>query len=299
VARGTQHRKRRPTANAAVAPSAKVKAKKPPKQDTWEDQLFFSRLRRHAKWVYVLLAVVFAAGFVLFGVGSGSTGMGDSLSNFFGDIFNRSASTSSVGGLQKKTREHPTDAKAWLDLAEAQEQKDDLDGAIVSLTRYTDLRPRDGDRLSELGGLYLRQADNYAQQYVTAQSQASSLKPSDTFEPSSGSPLAQALDDPIDAAVSTSTSTDTTDAYTKYTDTQAKAVVVYKKLVGLNPKDATNQYRLAQVAQAANNKAEAIAAYTAFLKLAPNDSLAPAAKKALTQLKKETTAPAASASTSG
>jgi tetratricopeptide (TPR) repeat protein len=298
VARGTQHRKRRPAANAAVAPSAKVKAKKAKQQqDSWEDQLFFARLRRHAKWVFVFLAVVFAFSFVLFGVGSGSTGMGDTLSNFFGDIFNRTASTgSSVGSLEKKTRDNPKDAQAWLALATAQEQKDNLPGAITALTQYTVLKPKNEDRLSELGGLYLRQADQYAQQYVTAQSKASSLEPGATFKPSTTSPLAQALEDPISAAVSTSTSTDTTDAYSKYIDTQSKAVGVYKKLAELNPKDATNQYRLAQVAQAANNKAEAIAAYTAFLKLAPNDSLAPAAKKALKQLQ---TATAASASTSG
>jgi tetratricopeptide (TPR) repeat protein len=298
VARGTQHRKRRPAANAAVAPSPKAKAKaRKAQQDSWEDQLFFARLRRHAKWVFVFLAVVFAFSFVLFGVGSGSTGMGDALSNFFGDIFNRSASTgSSVGSLEKKTREHPKDAQAWLNLATAQEQKDNLDEAITALTQYTVLKPKNEDRLSELGGLYLRQADKYAQQYVTAQSKASSLEPGTAFKPSTTSPLAQALEDPISAAVSTSTSTDTTDAYSKYIDTQSKAVGVYKQLAALNPKDATNQYRLAQVAQAANNNAEAIAAYTTFLKLAPNDSLAPAAKKALKQLK---TATAASASTTG
>src|SRR5437870_509640 len=81
---------------------------------------------------------------------------------------------------------------------------------------------------------------------------------------------------PTTAAISTATTSDTTDAYSKYLDTQTKAVGVYKRIVALNPKDATNQYRLAQVAQSANNKPDAIAAYTAFLKLAPNDSLAPA-----------------------
>ena len=77
MARGTQHRKRRPTSNAAVAQKAKSKPAKPVKQDSWEDQLFFPRLRRHAKWVFVLLAFAFAFSFVLFGVGSGSTGIGD------------------------------------------------------------------------------------------------------------------------------------------------------------------------------------------------------------------------------
>jgi cytochrome c-type biogenesis protein CcmH/NrfG len=298
VARGTQHRKRRPSANAAVAttgPGKAPKVKKSKQADSWEDQLFFARLRRHAKWVFVFLALVFALSFVLFGVGSGSTGMGDSLSNFFGDIFQRSASGTSVGSLEKKTEKNPNDAKAWAELATAQEQKDNLDGAIVALTKYTALRPKDGDRLQELGGLYLRQADVYAQQYVTAQTKASVLQPATTFKPSTGSPLAQALEDPISAAISTSTTTDTTDAYQKYLDTQTKAVGVYKQIVALNPKDATNQYRLAQVAQAANNKPDAIAAYSAFLKLAPDDSLAPAARKALKELKAGTSASASAA----
>jgi tetratricopeptide (TPR) repeat protein len=297
VARGTQHRKRRPAANAAVAtsPGKATKAKKPKQQDSWEDQLFFARLRRHAKWVFVFLALVFALSFVLFGVGSGSTGMGDSLSNFFGDIFQRSAGGTDVGSLEKKTEKNPKDAKAWAELATAQEQKNNLDGAIVALTKYTALRPNDGDRLQELGGLYLRRADEYAQQYVTAQTKANVLQPSATFRPSTSSPLAQALEDPISAAISTTTTTETTDAYQKYLDTQTKAVGVYKQIVVLNPKDATNQYRLAQVAQAANNKPDAIAAYTAFLKLAPQDSLAPAARKALKQLKASTSASASAA----
>ena len=47
--------------------------------------MFFPRLRRQAKWVFVLLALVFAFGFVAFGVGSGSTGISDILrGNFFG-----------------------------------------------------------------------------------------------------------------------------------------------------------------------------------------------------------------------
>src|ERR671935_148941 len=62
---------------------AQPKAKPKRKQQTWEDQLFFARLRRHTKWMFVLLALVFAIGFVAFGVGSGSTGVGG-----IGDIFN-------------------------------------------------------------------------------------------------------------------------------------------------------------------------------------------------------------------
>jgi hypothetical protein len=42
--------------------------------------MFFPRLRRQAKWMFVLLALVFGGGFVIFGVGSNlPSGLGDVL----------------------------------------------------------------------------------------------------------------------------------------------------------------------------------------------------------------------------
>ena len=81
VARGTQHRKRRPAQNARSSSVAAPPHKQKPPQ--WQEELFFQRLRDHAKWAFVLLAVVFALGFVFFGVGSGSTGISDALQNAF------------------------------------------------------------------------------------------------------------------------------------------------------------------------------------------------------------------------
>jgi hypothetical protein len=83
VARGTQHRKRRPQPNARVAAAPAAGKGKRVKHERWEDQLFFSRLRSHAKWVFVFLAFVFAASFVLFGVGSGSSGITEAMQSLF------------------------------------------------------------------------------------------------------------------------------------------------------------------------------------------------------------------------
>ncbi len=44
-----------------------------------EDTMFFPKLRRNAKWVFLFLALVFALGFVGFGVGAGGVGIGDVL----------------------------------------------------------------------------------------------------------------------------------------------------------------------------------------------------------------------------
>ena len=84
MARGTQHRKRRPRPHAgSVAQPAPQPKRSKVKHASWEEQLFFSRLRAHAKWMFVFLALAFGVGFVIFGVGSGSTGISDALQNFF------------------------------------------------------------------------------------------------------------------------------------------------------------------------------------------------------------------------
>ena len=50
-----------------------------------EDLMFFPKLRRKAKWVFLLLAIAFAVGFVAFGVGTGvgGTSIGDVLRDIF------------------------------------------------------------------------------------------------------------------------------------------------------------------------------------------------------------------------
>jgi tetratricopeptide (TPR) repeat protein len=194
------------------------------------------------------------------------------------------AATTDVSSLEKKTSEEPKNAKAWRDLSTALQQDNRTDEAIVALTRYTDLKPKDESALQQLGTLYLSRADTYAQEYVAAQTRGQALAPGDAFKPQSSSPLAQVFTDPISSAVTQAATTTTGDAYTKYLTAQNEAVGVYKKLVAVTPKDATNQYRLGTVAQSAGDSKTAIAAYKKFLALAPNDALAPTAKQALKQL---------------
>ena len=76
--------------------------------------MFFPRLRRQAKWVFVFLAFVFAAGFVFFGVGSGSTGLGDLLRGNFNIFGNNGTSTNSsaVKAYQRVVRLAPKDPAA-------------------------------------------------------------------------------------------------------------------------------------------------------------------------------------------
>jgi tetratricopeptide (TPR) repeat protein len=298
VARGTQHRKRRPAADARVATAPAAKQPKV-KHASWEDELFFSRLRVHAKWVFVLLALVFALGFVFFGVGSGSTGISDVLQNFFSS--SNSTSGGSVGGLEKKTREHPKDAQAWRDLATKYEQKQQQPDAIRALERYTALRPKDADALQELAGLYSTRGTQYRQEAAAAQQASQLTSPASTFAPSATSPFGRAfqdptaLQDPVANAISQSASTKASDAYTKLSTVTKQAESVYKRLAALNPDDATTQVQLGEAAQSAGDTKTAVAAYKRFLKLAPTDPLAAAVKQQLKQLSATSAAPTVSA----
>ena len=77
--------------------------------------MFFPRLRRQAKWVFVFLALVFGVGFVAFGVGSGSTGISDILrGNFFGG---GTSTSSQVKDKKKAIEQNPKNISAYLDLA--------------------------------------------------------------------------------------------------------------------------------------------------------------------------------------
>src|SRR3954464_479602 len=91
--------------------------------------LFFERIRRNAKWVFVLLAVAFALSFVLLGVGSGSAGLGDLLQGNFSGIFGGGGGAS-VSKAEKKIAKHPNDPTGYKELSQAYVNKKDEDAAI-------------------------------------------------------------------------------------------------------------------------------------------------------------------------
>ena len=245
--------------------------------------------------------MAFVLGFVLLGVGSGSTGISDVLGNMFSSS---GGSGTSISKLQKKADQNPKSPKAWRDLATALEQKQRTQDAVNALERYTALKPKDQNALAELASQYGTLATTYATDYQNAQAEASQFaSPGAVFAPASTTPLGKAfadptaLQDPIASAVQSLASTKQSTAYSNFQTAQQNAESVYKKLVALNPSDATTQIQLGQAAQAASDSKTAIAAYSAFLKLAPTDPLAPQVKQALKQLKLQT--PAVTSKSSG
>jgi tetratricopeptide (TPR) repeat protein len=293
VARGTQHRKRRTGPNARKpAAAAAVAAPRKRKQAQWEEQLFFQRLRVHAKWAFVLLALVFGLGFVFLGIGSGSNGITDALQNAFN--FGKSSGGASISSLERKTEKNPLDAKAWRDLATAYETKQRTNDAIRALAQYTGLRPRDTGALAELASEYGQQANAAAQEYQDVQAQMlSQVPPSALFAPPSSTPLGKAfsdpkaLQDPISTLLQQQLQSKQQAALSNYQTAQANAEKTYQQIVKLTPKDANAQLQLAQAAQSASDPKVALQAYEKFLALAPQDPLAPQIRQQVKQLKKQ------------
>lgn len=283
MARGTQHRKRRPRTNARVAPAtARVGSAARP---SWENQLFFGRLRRHGRWIFISLAVAFILSFVLLGVGSGSTGISDVISN----LLNGSTSSgSSLSSLREATVKHPKNATDWLNYATKLEEDQQDQTAITALTHYTALRPKDQDALLELAGLYLTRANDWETLYENSAAVQEALDPGPLLSAKSTTPLGKAfssLTDPVDSAISTEVGANTSNEYEQVIILLEDRLNVYQKLVNQNPAVAVNQYSLAQAAQDAGNNKVAIKAYQTFLKLAPSDSLAPTARQEIATLK--------------
>jgi tetratricopeptide (TPR) repeat protein len=291
VARGTQHRKRRPAQNARAAAVAAPRKQKPPQ---WQEELFFQRLRTHAKWAYVGLAVAFVLGFVLLGVGSGSSG----LSDMFQNAFNFGSGGTSISKLEKKAAQHPQDATAWRDLATSYETKQRTQDAVNALQRYTALRPKDPDALGELASQYSTLAQTYAADYQNAEADASAASPSSVFAPPSNTPFGKmfsdpkALQDPIGTVAAQQAQARAQTAYSNYSGAMSNAEATFQKLAKLTPKDVTVQYQLGQAAQAAGDAAGAVKAYERFLKLSPNDVDAPQVKQLLKAAKAQAAAAA-------
>ena len=238
--------------------------------------MFFPRLRRHAKWMFVLLALVFGIGFVAFGVGAGGVGFGDVLRNATGG-------SPSIGDARKKTEEHPKDPSAWEELSQALQVDGDTAGAIEAQQQLAALRPKDPDVLRTLAGLQIaliseKQSDAQIIQGNAAVNGAGQNFPSLTID---GQPV---LEDPVGTAVNAEANEKVQALISEAQAAATGAVDAYKKLVALQPKDPGVQLELAQAAQQTGDTATAIAAYRRFLELAPEDPNAAAVKAQLKQL---------------
>jgi cytochrome c-type biogenesis protein CcmH/NrfG len=264
--------------------------------------MFFPKLRAHAKWVFVLLAIVFAGGFVFLGVGSGSSGLGDLLSGNFSNVFGGNPTNSAVTKAEDAVKKNPKDVQANKDLATALQTNNQFDRAIIVLEQVRKAAPKDTDALTQLAGLYLRKADLARNQAQAIQAEQSVASSSQIFDVASTSKLGQAFQgsadpltgvDPINRGIQSLVNTRAGAAYTAMGSSYKKAMDVYKQIAALSPTDPSVQFQLAQAGEAAGDTATTIAAYEAFLKLAPDDPTAPAVRARLKQLQAPQAQPSA------
>jgi tetratricopeptide (TPR) repeat protein len=245
--------------------------------------MFFPRLRRQARWMFVFLALIFGGGFVIFGVGSNlPSGLGDILQNVSRD------NAPSVGDARDRVRDNPRDPEAQLALADALQQNQRPEEAIAPLEAYVKLRPRDEDALRELAGLYSSKANRLNNDLNVATLEFQ--------EASTGQLVLPKLGDAAQGffqagAFEQALVTARTERYNELLgEVQAaagNAQRTYERVVKLAPRDPQLRLLLASSAEQAGDVNAAIAAYEQFLKLAPEDSSAPAVRRAVKDLRKQ------------
>jgi hypothetical protein len=272
MARGAAQAKRKP-------------AKPPPKRKraapTYEQAMFFPRLRRQAKWVFVFLALVFGVGFVAFGVGSGSTGISDILrGNFFGG---GNSTGSRIKDAQKKIKLNPKDRSAYLQLSALYQQNGKIPQAITTLEQA----PSNYDVLSSLAGLYSGQAQQALNAYQNArvaigQANATPFDLGTLSQAFSQDLLAQSLQSNLSQAQSAALAA------------LQKVVTSYRRAASAASDAASEAGAQLQIASAAVQALQlgqasdiriAIAAYKRYLKLEPGGAGATQVRRILVQLR--------------
>ena len=238
--------------------------------------MFFPRLRRHAKWMFLFLALVFGLGFVGFGVGAGGVGFGDVIRDAAGG-----SGQPSISEAEERVLDNPKDAQAFKELSTAHQAAGNTDEAIEALENFVRLRPKNTDAMRELAALYLQKASTAQERLQIYEARRDILAPGaivpTIFRLGDHAPEP----DPITSAVSGIYETEISTAQSEVSSAASQAVAQYKKIAEVHPTDPSVQLQLAQTAQSAGDITTTIAAYEAFLKLAPDDPTAPDVRRIL------------------
>jgi tetratricopeptide (TPR) repeat protein len=280
--RSGRHQPRPPAGGTAVKP-AKPAQKQRQRSSSAEDLMFFPKLRRRAKWVFVLLAIVFAGGFLVFGVGTGvqGTSIGDILNNVF-----RSGGSDqpSIEDAQGKLAKNPRDAAARLELANAYVAAGRTEDAIKALRRYVALKPKNVAVYAQLASLYDAQARAAQQRYQAAQGQVVAESPGLLFTPATGELGSALAPGAVQQALAGRAQANADKVGENARRAFGSSAQAYEQLTHLQPNEPTYFLRLGQAAQLSGDLESARAAYQRFLQLSPDDASAPYVRAALKQL---------------
>jgi Flp pilus assembly protein TadD len=247
-----------------------------------EDLMFFPKLRRRAKWVFAFLALAFALGFVVFGVGTGVSGT--SIGDILQELIGQRSSSTSVDDARKKALEHPRDADAQLAYANALQDRGRAREAIAALERYTSLKPKDADALRQLASLWGSIAAKARQESDAARIDAETVSAAQTFAQPSSDFLKQVEQNTIAQSLADRANARASAAQGEAQSASSNQQKVYEQLTLLVPDDPSLFLSLGIAAQQAGDAESAIAAYKQFLTLAPNDPSAPQVKQQIALL---------------
>jgi tetratricopeptide (TPR) repeat protein len=252
--------------------------------------MFFPRLRRQAKWMFLFLALVFGLGFVGFGVGAGGIGLGN--------VFQGAGDTGipSVSAAEERVAENPNDVQAFRDLATAHQAAGNTDDAIEAYENVIRLRPKEVDALEKVAALYLTKVDEAQRRANEANFRAAFVVPGATVASLvvvDGKPLDP---DPITNSVNQRLSETVNAALGEAQQAASSAVESYRRITVATPKDANAQLTLARTSGDAGDAATAIAAYEKFIALRPDDPLVPEIKRIVRDLKQSQATPPVSTS---
>ena len=245
-----------------------------------EDLMFFPKLRRKAKWVFLLLAIAFGVGFVAFGVGTGVGGT--SIGDVLRDIFSSSSSSGQdLDSLREDAAKSPKDPSAQIAYANALQAAGQTAAAVAVLQKYTTANPKDADALRQLAGLWGAQATRAQNEAQAAAVVAAQATAGQTQAPTDSPFLQQVQGNKIAEVISTDANNRATAANTRAQNAYREAAKVYQDLTLLTPDDPNVFLQLGVASQSANDIDAAIAAFKQFLALAPDDASAPLVKQQL------------------
>ena len=231
--------------------------------------MFFPKLRRRAKWVFLFLAIAFAGSFVFFGVGAGGSGIGDYLS----DLLNRPVATDgpNLQDAREAVQEKPDDPQARLDLATAAQREGEVDEAIAALESYRTMRPEDSDALRTLASLYAQKIGEAQDRADIASSEAAEASLPKTFAPTDSPFLQEILGNEITDSVSAQAEARANAANAEVQNNAILQQSVLADLTELVDDEPLLFLQFAQAAEAAQDYETAVTAYEEFLDQAPNN----------------------------
>lgn len=239
--------------------------------------MFFPRLRRQAKWMFVFLALAFGIGFVAFGIGG--TG-GSGISDLFQNAGNATGGPS-VGDARKKIENG--NLAAYKELAEAYRTENKRDEAIAAGENYVKVRPKDYAFQRTLASDYEGKATVLREEAAAVQADLTAQTGGTTFALPQNTLLGRALGTgKIDQELTTAANQKLTEQYSGIQTAYTRATGLYLKAAGAQPDDVLLQLLLAQAAYQAQLVPIAITAYERVIKLAPDSA---EAKQAEDQVK--------------